>query len=105
MGKEPKTNHQYDKPGTYPVKVTVVDKHGQEADATVSQRVTTEDPFGRNDNDPIKKTDKAYASFVDRISPPFAALEGSPKVTSPNEMVDLDASRSHDFQNGPCVEF
>merc|ERR1712228_896005 len=54
---------------------------------------------------PIKKTDPAYASFIDQVGPPFAALIGNPKVTSPNEMVDFDASQSHDFENKQCVAF
>ena len=99
----PLTQHKYEKPGTYPVTVTAVDKHGQEANASVSQRVVTMDPyggakpvgkepqFGRNDNDPL--------------DPPIAHLEGNPKTCGPQDPVDFDASRSHDMDGNPCVNF
>ena len=99
----PKTQHKYETPGTYPVTVTAVDKHGQEANASVSQRVVTMDPyggardigkmpeFGRNDNEDPK--------------PPIAHLQGNPKTTGPNDPVEFDASQSHDFQGNPCKKF
>jgi len=87
----PKTQHRYERPGTFPVRVVAVDKHGQEADATVSQRVIVMDPYGRNDKDPL--------------APPVAFLEGRPKTTVPGENVEFDASQSHDMNGNPCVSF
>ena len=49
--KEAITKHPYAKPGAYPVTVQVTDKHGQTADAGLTQRVS--DP-SLSDNDPSR---------------------------------------------------
>jgi len=97
--------------------VTVKDRNGLQAKASCNQRVSQTIPARANTQwmtdsmpsfesiTPVKPTNKAYASFVDSVGPPMAALIGNPKVTVPNESVDLDASQSHDFENKPCVEF
>eukprot|EP01083_Nonionella_stella_P313731 1127484_1 len=113
--KEAYTKHPYQKIGHYPVTVTVKDRNGLTDAATVQQKVsqtiparasTEWDPINSFESiSPVQKTDPCYASFVDSVYPPTAHLEGNPKVTSPNELVDFDASRSHDWQGKPCVEF
>ena len=81
---KPIVNHPYKKPGSYPVKCTVVDKNGLKGTAGLTQRVTQ--PYKDN-------------------GPPYAALESKPKETSPGQPVDFDASKSHDFEKKPCVSF
>jgi len=46
-----------------------------------------------------------FASMIESVGPPFAALEGTPKVTMPSEKVTFDASQSRDFQNRRCCLF
>ena len=82
----PITNHAYDEPGTYPVKVTAVDKYGQKGNAKLSQRVT--DP--KNPNAP---------------APPYAHIKSDPPISDPKQPVKFDASKSHDQFNKPCVKF
>eukprot|EP00487_Bulimina_marginata_P012576 TRINITY_DN8952_c0_g1_i1.p1 TRINITY_DN8952_c0_g1~~TRINITY_DN8952_c0_g1_i1.p1 ORF type:complete len:227 (-),score=15.01 TRINITY_DN8952_c0_g1_i1:47-727(-) len=67
---KPFANHAYDEPGSYPATCTVVDKYGNPAEATCSQRVM----------DPQKPT----------VGPPYAALSSSPKETFPNQPVEFE---------------
>ena len=80
----PVVNHAYDKPGSYPVTVTAIDRNGKKANASLTQRV--KDP-------------------KNPIGPPYANLQSNPKETYPMEPVNFDASKSHDYQNGPCKSF
>eukprot|EP01083_Nonionella_stella_P066486 175107_1 len=48
---------------------------------------------------------KAMAIKYKRRGPPFAILESYPKQTFPGELVQFDASKSHDFNHKPCVQF
>ena len=82
----PITNHAYDKPGTYPVKVTVTDKYNRQGDASLQQKVI--DP-----KNPTKK------------GPPYAALKSTPPEAAINQPVLFDASDSHDFKGEPCVKY
>jgi len=82
---EPVAKHAYNEPGTYPVKVIGVDKYGRSGDAKLSQRVV--DP----------KNPKS--------GPPYAAVTSTPPDAKVNEPVKFDASKSHDFENKPCVAF
>eukprot|EP01083_Nonionella_stella_P064676 168810_1 len=72
----PITNHQYDNPGTYPVKCTVTDKYGRKSPATLTQKII--DP-----KNPKKKT------------PPYAAVESTPPEAAIDQPVKFDASKSH----------
>eukprot|EP00486_Rosalina_sp_Unknown_P005971 CAMPEP_0201564646 /NCGR_PEP_ID=MMETSP0190_2-20130828/3140_1 /ASSEMBLY_ACC=CAM_ASM_000263 /TAXON_ID=37353 /ORGANISM="Rosalina sp." /LENGTH=186 /DNA_ID=CAMNT_0047981109 /DNA_START=54 /DNA_END=610 /DNA_ORIENTATION=- len=81
--KTPFIDHAFNKPGSYPVKVTCVDKYGQPATAQVTERVAAPKDVG----------------------PPYAELHSHPKETEPQEPVDFDASKSHDYENKPCVKF
>eukprot|EP01084_Bolivina_argentea_P249205 417073_1 len=51
---------------------------------------------------PIKRN--IIAKYKRRI-PPFAVLTSYPKETFPNDIIDFDASKSHDGNHKPCVEF
>jgi len=82
----PVTNHAYDEPGSYPVTVTATDKYGRHGDAQVTQRVI--DP-----KNPKKK------------GPPTAHVTSDPPESRPKQPVTFDASKSHDFENKPCVKF
>ena len=83
---KPWVNHPYEEPGTYPVKVTAIDKYGQKGSAKLSQRVT--DP--KNPNKP---------------APPHAHIRSEPPISDPKQPVKFDASKSHDQFNKPCVKF
>merc|ERR1712154_736594 len=82
----PITNHAYDEPGTYPVNVTATDKYGKKGNANLTQQIV--DP-----KDPQK------------IMPPVATLESNPHESAPKQPVTFDASKSHDFNGNPCVQF
>eukprot|EP01084_Bolivina_argentea_P315398 546417_1 len=81
---KPVVNHVYNEPGSYPVNVTVTDRYGKKANASLTQRV--KDP-------------------KNPIGPPYAELHSKPKETRVYEPVDFDASKSHDADNGPCKAF
>eukprot|EP01083_Nonionella_stella_P291593 992108_1 len=81
---KPKVEHAYDKPGTYPVKCTVVDKFGETGDASLTQRVKS----------PYKD-----------VGPPYASVTSSPKQSTVDEPVEFDASKSHDADNKPCTSY
>ena len=82
----PIVNHPYEKPGTYPVKVTVTDKNNRQGNASLQQKVI--DP-----KNPKKK------------GPPYAALKSTPPEAAINQPVLFDASDSHDFEGNPCVKY
>ena len=80
----PVANHAYSTPGTYPVRVTCIDRYGNKGEAMLSQRI----------KDPVKA-----------IGPPQAQLTSNPPEQLINKPVDFDASKSKDANNGPCVSF
>eukprot|EP01083_Nonionella_stella_P001036 3001_1 len=82
----PIVNHCYDNPGTYPVKVTATDKYGRKGQAHLNQPVL----------DPKNPT---------KIGPPYAAVRSNPQESMVNQPVQFDASKSHDFEGGPCKSF
>eukprot|EP01084_Bolivina_argentea_P067195 122428_1 len=83
---KPVVKHQYDEPGTYPVKVIATDKYGKKGDAKLNQLVT--DP--KNPNSPL---------------PPYANVISNPSEAEVKQPVQFDASKSHDQFNKPCVQF
>lgn len=117
--KTPIIQHSYQQIGDMVVTVTVKDRNGLKGMASCPHRIskvnpqsasscttTWADPLGALTHSAIiKSSDPVYASMIESVGPPFAALEGTPKVTMPSEAVRFDASRSHDFQNRPCCVF
>eukprot|EP01083_Nonionella_stella_P001035 2995_1 len=83
---KPIVPHPYEHPGSYPVSVVVTDKYGKTAEASLTQKVI--DP-----NNP------------DVMGPPYAQLTGDPSESKVKQIVYFDASKSHDFKNGPCEHF
>eukprot|EP01084_Bolivina_argentea_P151403 264256_1 len=79
---EPYTKHPYNESGTYSVKVTVKDKKGMTADATVNQRCREPDPEA-----------------------PYAAVSSTPTNAKPSQPVTIDASESVDKNGKPCKNF
>jgi PKD repeat protein len=80
--RDPETHHAYAKGGTYPVAVTVTDKHGQTARAGLNQRVRSSDP-----------------------EDPYVALSSTPPIAKPKEPVTFDASKSVDMDGAPCKNY
>eukprot|EP01084_Bolivina_argentea_P151404 264257_1 len=95
-GSPPKTQnsaiieHPYAKAGTYPVKVTAIDKNGLTADATINQRVSGDPSFGASNNEP---------------NAPYAVVNSTPTNAKPSQPVTIDASESQDIDAEPCKNF
>ena len=88
----PVLNHTYSKPGTYPVKVTCIDRDGNKATATLTQVVDNPPPFNSYQSQP-------------KQGPPSAQLASNPKETKPQQPVSFDASKSKDAKGQPCTKF
>ena len=82
---KPVVTHIYEQPGSYPVKVTVTDKLGQTANASLTQRII--DP---------KSADPTL---------PYAAISSTPKQPKQKEAVAFDASKSVDCDGDPIKNF
>ena len=81
----PVVNHAYDSPGSYSVSVIAIDRNGKKANASSTQRV--KDP-------------------KNPIGPPYAILQSKPRKAFPAiQSVKFDASKSGDYQRGPCKSF
>lgn len=81
---KPITSHQFENPGTFPVKVLVVDKNGMSSPAGLNQKVVQDGPT---------KDD------------PYVAVLSTPEDPKPEEPVRFDASPSHDANGDPCSMF
>lgn len=87
-GSPPKTTdtpfieYPFDKPGAFPVTVTVTDKDGNKGSATLNQRVREPKP-----------------------EDPSVAITSTPPDAKPTEPVTFDASRSVDKDGNPCTNF
>ena len=87
---KPVVNHAYEKPGTYPVTVTVTDKYGKPAKASCKTMVVP--------------PPNSFQSIPPRL-PPTVVLKSNPQETMPTQPVHFDASDSHDYQGNPCVSY
>ena len=83
---DPVMKKTFDKPGSYPVTCTVIDKYGNKSNAHLTQHV--DDP--NNPNDQL---------------PPYAHVVSTPTDAPPSEPVTFDATKSRDKDQKPCSNF
>ena len=87
---EPKTQHQYENPGTFSVAVTVTDKYGKSSGATCRTMIVP--PPDLLESPPARL-------------PPTVILRSKSPPTMLSQTVHFDASDSHDYQGNPCVSY